>query len=248
MNVTPYARPIDYGEARVDCDWPYKCGPRQFRGAVIAQMATALHVSEQAPWTMRDAAGETLKHPPQVLYRVHRGFPMVFCVGDDAHHLLTQLAYHLTHVHLPGGESLSVRHVQTRAYEGEVRVLKDGWASYRLVTPYFPSKTVEARRPPRYQSRYDVAWASFAIESSLRMWAKHHGVEDQLTRPIHTIVADIDRRKVVWERPQRDMRDIRRGFKCAFVSNLLVPPGIGLGAKISEGFGELELLGCWGGS
>lgn len=242
----PWLHPLTYGEAVLRCDWPRECGPRQLRGAVIAQMARTLSGRDLEPWTNRDGVtGEVLQSEPEILYRVHDA-PSVFFVGPGTRDHLASLAYRLNELSLPTGERIGVQGITTRVYDGEVRMLAaGGWARYRFRTPYWPCDGVDRRRPAEGQGWTD-AWASQAIAASLERWLSGRGIEPPAHRRVHVSVHGGTIRNLAWERPRRGVRVERRGFGCEFVANVLAPPGIGLGGKISEGLGEIDLVGVTG--
>jgi len=182
-----------------------------------------------------------------VLYRVHRARgPSVFILGDDARDIAMELVRHVQSVLTPDGERIEIRSWGVRSYDAEIRGLGDGWATYRFTSPYFPSAAGARRRPiGRDVGGLLVPWASTLITSSLSHWAESWGFERPANRPVVAVAADVSVRRLSWERPARDERVSRQGFRCTFSSNLLVPPGVGLGAKISEGYGEVELVGLY---
>lgn len=247
MNASPFKKPLDYGVAEIQAPWPNSCGPRQLRGAVIATLGQHLSSEELAPWSGRNSSGNNLQGPPIVSYRVHQGQASLFVVGPSTKLHLAQAAQYLDELFLPDGTPVAVRGVSTRSYDGEVRQLRAGWVRYRLRTPYFPSASAEQRRPPKDRRWADRAWAAMAITSSLQLWAAAWGLEPPPHRPFSVEVERMRLRKVAWARPAKDLRVERIGFDGVFVANVLVPPGACIGAKGSEGMGELELLGAWEG-
>jgi hypothetical protein len=231
-------RPVLHGWASIDCDWPAAAGPRQLRGAVITALARALRPAELEPWCQRDAAGQAVRRPPAVMYRVHLGEVGVYVLGPQSRDLLGALAYHLTALELPDGTAVPVRGVRSRAYEGQAGHLETGWARYRLRTPYWPPDQWARRRP---SEAFLGGWAAAAVADSLRSWCDSWGVSGRL--PVSATVEGLRLRSLEWARPSQGRAESAAGLSGEVVTNILLPPGAAIGAKVSEGLGELDLVG-----
>lgn len=226
--------------AELAADWPANLLPRHLRGAVITELAPWVREEDLPPWTGREPDGTQIQAPARVCYRTATR-PHVFTWGAGARKRAEDLAYHLTALRTPSAEPVAVRGVRVRVGEVEIGVLRERWVAYEFVTPYWPSSVVEARRPPRGQEWATEAWASYALEGSLRHLLAHVGIEIVEHRPLHVALAGPPRfERLVWERPQRGTSDARTGFRCRFAANVDLPDGFGLGGKTSEGFGELR--------
>lgn len=227
--------------AEVHALWPRQLLTRQWRGAVIAQMAAVLPEHALWPWTQRTADGTCVQAPPRVYYRTTDSGPQVFSWGAGARQRIEDLAYHLDCVRLPDGEPIPVRGVTTRVWEDVVAISRERWHRYELATPYWPSEVVEARRPRRGEPWQDRAWASYALASSVRTLLGAIGMSEVPAHPLHVEVSgELRFGRVEWERPVRGQGATRNGFTCGFVTNAELPDGFVLGGKGSEGFGEVR--------
>lgn len=206
---------VEYGEVTLACRWTF--GVAALRGAVCAAVPDA-HVDFHGH--LED--GTTRQTHATVLYREG---PRVWAYGPRALDHLRAVAV-VRALRLPGGGVVEVEEAELRTGTTDVGVDAKRWHRY-TVTAYFPSSVAYARRP-RQAGPERVAWAGQALASSIRMWLENVGLE---TWP-HVQVHDLQ------DQPLRWREDAVRGFSAQFVSNAILPPGVGLGQHVAEGFGE----------
>lgn len=240
---TPWRVTVPHGEATIRLDGPFSASGTSLRGAIPAALFGSDHKGklEHVDWHQHVAGGETRKTVPPIMYRVDsRGTPRVFAWGRYAHEHLTFLARELRSLRLPNEEVRGVEAVELRIEQTDVGLHKEAWFEYELRTPYFPSRVVWARRPRR-RGEARKAWAGQALASSIRMWLAEVGIEPGAHRPVHVHLTRYQDRDVAWRGGgSGDARDVRYGFEARFVTNAILPDGLGLGQHRSEGFGEVR--------
>jgi len=155
-----------------------------------------------------------------VLYRT--GPVRVWCYGPRAiDHAATVAG--LTHLRLPSGDGCPVEGATVRS--GEVHVGTHSharWRRYESATPYVCTGVAWHRRP-REGGPELRAWAGLALESSMRVWLEDVGCR------LHDLHVQVE-----------DLRVEGEGFRARWVSNAILPDGVGLGASVSEGWGEVR--------
>lgn len=238
----PWATPFSHATVRLLCGWPHECGPRQFRGAVISALARVLTPEQLVPWSNRTPDGETVKAEPRVLYRVDRVGPRLHLLGPQTRGLIAEASL-IRSLQAPDGQVFRIDGTRHAFEDIEIVHLKEKRRRYRFVMPYFPCRAVVRRRPQRGTGELDRHWwASQAVEASIRQWMKAWGLEDSGNVPLHVAVTDLRRRKVVWARPSRGEHHEFEGFTCDFAVNAVLPDGVGIGSRVSEGYGEIQAL------
>ena len=191
---------------------------------------------------------------PPICYRVHRGRCSVYAVGPRSRDPLLALACYLRSVQTAAGEVLAVREVAPHVGTCDVEIASAASAVYEFRTPYYPGRAAYRRRPspsdyteiawpgqatPHHAAR--VAWAGTAILSSVATWLREVcGLVPSPTRYLSVQVLEYrERSRLEWARPDRELRDVRAGCVGVFAVNAILPPGVGIGARCSEGFGEV---------
>lgn len=251
---SPYAASVAWGRADLDVPgWPADAGPRQFRGALLHALMPALPGGWHSDWNGRDNDdGDTLHRRPPILYRVHGGHPSVYAIGPLAHQHIAALGRHLRALHGPDGTVYGVDGVALTMQTDTVKVLPGDFRRYRLRAPLYPPMAAYRRRPrqdrapsvwpgPGAAGPERAAWAGWVLVSSVTSWLVTAGVDVFAKHPLSIQVLEYrDRPGLTWERASRDIREVRTGFDATFTANVALPPGIGLGARCSEGYGEVE--------
>lgn len=225
----PWRASVEYGEVELG-RWPTSA--TTLRGAVVAALGPQAHVDMHNH--LED--GTTRQARATVLYRVSGGRGRVWAYGPRALDHLAAVA-RISALRLPSGSVVRVDEARLRTRTLEVGLHKAEWYAYDLRTPYFPSEVAYQRRP-RGSDAEQAAWAGQALSSSIRLWLDDLGIVAAAHRPVHVQVTDCQTERVNW----RDRKEAARfGFYATFVTNAILPDGIGLGQHVSEGFGETRL-------
>lgn len=225
----PWRVAVPWARVVLGCDWPSPASA--LRGAVVGALGG---VDAHIDFHSHLSDGTTRQQSPPVLYRVRDRRPEVFLYGPRAHEHALSVA-RIDHLLDPARGGVPVDGVEIVSGSTEVGVCKDGWRRYELASNYFPSGVACARRPKEASHEQD-AWAAGALGSSLRLWLEAQGITPPPHRPVVVHLVGVDHERVTW----RDRREAMRwGFRARFVSNAIVPDGIGLGQHVSEGWGEV---------
>jgi hypothetical protein len=250
----PWAASVLCARVRVGIRWPD--GPRSWRGALIHALMPRLPGGEHSDWTGRDEGYQTMMRPPPVCYRVHRDAPEVFFCGERAHmHALAMLRF-LEGVSTPEGKRIPIHpsQMQMTVWEERVTIEAARWWAYETVTPIYPGKRNQGRRPRREgqhaqlwpsEQRPDLAqlaWASSGVQRSVMDRLVGFGLEPgRATVPVSVqLVHYKEMRNLTFERADRGIRDRNPGYHVRFLSNVCLPDGLGLASHASEGFGEIR--------
>lgn len=216
---------VEYGSVRLGCSWPF--GPTSLRGAVVSALGgRAAHVD------LHGHDGERGRQArATVLYRVHDDSPIVWAYGPRALVHLRAVAC-VGALDGPDGRPVPVEGADLSTGALEVGSHKARWFRYESVSAYYPTAVQAARRPgggPELD-----AWAGWCLAGSMRAWLVDVGVGAH-PRDVHVQIVALHREAVAW----RD-RDRGQGFRARWVSNAILPDGVGLGQHVAEGFGEVR--------
>lgn len=232
---------VPVAEVRLRCDWPRGLTEHVLCAAVATEMERALGRLAHADFAGRDGAGGPALHRlPVTRYRLRRGTPWMHLVGPLAHQHAGAVMRELRVLRLPRGEVLEVTpEVRLSTAEG-VGVGARRWYRYELVSPVWPSRVVSDRRPPRSAAWGDRLWASDYLTRSVVELLESWGVTWGPGKPPLVVADDLSWHRLSWSGGGSDRTTT--GFTCTLASNVLLPDGVGLGAKTAFGFGELRLL------
>lgn len=235
--TSPWVREVEAARVQLVCAWP-GLPARIVRGAICQELELSLSGEVVPTWDHLHAEwhGHGMsERTPRVLYR---DWPGIYTWGEGAHDRARMLGERVKSLRLPGGRVLAVEGADLRLSVVEVQMAKKAWRRYRLATPLYPSDSAYGRRP-REHGPERVAWAGRALASAIERFGREIGLP---LDGLHVHVERMEDRHVEWARPGRDILERRAGFVAEFVTNIKLPPGIGLGAKRAEGFGEIACL------
>lgn len=245
MSATP-AREVrvDVAEATLICDWPRNAGHALLRGAVCGEMQRALSAAGlpdlHADWHNHTGASGTIQQAPRVMYRLTGRTPHVFFWGPRAHEHALACARHLHSLRFDAEDHI----IPLDEVQVSTRTERAGCTGrrpyvYRLASPFFPPKVAAERRPKDPRTPEARAWASFLMASSLRSILGEMGVSVDEGRPIDVHMEGFDWGEVRY----RGTKEAGVGFTATIYTTADLPDGIGVGARRSEGFGELRRIG-----
>ena len=225
----PWRRTVIHGEVELSCRWLWKTW--SLRGAIVSALDDP-HVDFHGHLEN----GQTRHAKATIYYRVRRDRPVVYAYGPRAIDHIRTVAM-INSLVAPTTEVVQMESASVQMGRIAVGIHKERWYRYELVTPYFPSSVAYARRPRGGCSPERWAWAGQALTSSIRMWLGSIGLITKRHRPVHVHLGTYDDVRVTW----RDQnKTVQWGFLAKFVSNAILPPGIGIGQHVAEGFGEVR--------
>lgn len=228
--AAPFRATVSWARVDLEADWPAPASA--LRGAVVAALGGPdAHVDFHGHL----GDGTNRQAPACVLYRVHYRRPSVWLYGPRAHDH-ARLVGVVDHLRDPAAGGVPVTGASMSMGTTDVGVDKDGWHRYS-VEGYFPSEVAYARRPRGRPSPEQDAWATGCLVSSCTRWLGQFGIEPQPQRPLVVHVVHVRHHRVEW-RGRKEA--VRWGFSARFVSNAILPDGVGLGQHVSEGWGEVR--------
>lgn len=238
----PWSRRVQWAEARLQIPgWPRGAPPSLLRGAVCSALERALTDECSDRWSRlhvdwhNHAEGGALRTAaPRVLYRTREG-PTLWLWGERTPEHVGLLMRHLSAVRLPGGDVLPVEGVDLSQGATDVRVRKQHWHRYDLVTPLFPGRVAYGRRPRDEGAR--PAWAGQAFAGCIRSLAAEVGLD--LRDDLHVHVERYRDERVEWRRTD-GRGESAWGFRAVVLANAVLPDGAALGKRRAEGFGEVR--------
>lgn len=234
----PWARRVIWARARLDCDWPATCAPRILRGAVCEQIERQGGAS--VSWHNHGDDAQSSQRPSEVHYRILNGRPELWMLGPRTPANLARLA-RVGALTLPAGGVLPIRGMDVEHDEAEVQYLGKTWRHYRLATPIFPSRVVDARRP-REDGPVMAAWAGQYLTSAIKLWFLECGLQpESIALHVSIIPNTLRLGRVSFDRPSRGQGSHAQGFMCEFLTNAKLAPYAALGAHRSEGWGVLHV-------
>lgn len=235
----PGFRKVEHVDVRLRCAWPAAVPARVLRGAVVARIEEAGGAS--VAWHNHDDNGALAQRPPEVLYRT-KGGPSLWMVGPRAEVHALAIGAAVKALRLPLGDVVQIDGAEMVRGLTVVGVgSSKRWRRYELVTPLFPPKVAWARRP-RASGPERWAWAGHLLAESITGWLQAAGCVGG--RPVHVHLHDLSEQPTLWSRPGRGAEERAVGFTARFVTNAVLPDGVGLGQHRSEGFGEVRVCGC----
>lgn len=224
---TPWRVPVTWASVTLGCRWPSPASA--LRGAVASALGPGAHVDFHGH--LED--GTTRQAPACVYYRVVDRRPVVWMYGPRALDHAATVA-RLTHLLDPAAGGVPIDSADLDSGVVDVGLEKTDW--HRLeVRGYYPAQVTEFRRPRGVDDLALAAWATGALQGSIGRWLGSVGIEVRSHRPVVVHIADLRPRRVAWRG-----RHTRFGFDARFVTNAVLPAGLGLGQHVSEGFGEVR--------
>lgn len=243
----PWARTTMIARVALGCRWPYS--PSALRGAVIHAIADAHpergESAVHSDWNgRREGDGDTLNRLPPVLYRVRGRDAALFLWGPRTGERLAEL-----------GRVASLVDPENRVIplnlcvdHEEARVSREArhYYLYETVTPWWPPARAWARRPRGPGSDVFLSlWASESITGWLHGFFRAMGIPEQDPVSHTRIGVDVLHMKeahAAWHRDDRDIHINQSAYHLRFVSNVMIPSGIGIGKHGAEGYGEVTML------
>lgn len=223
----PWRARVEYGEVVLGCRWP--ADATALRGAICTALGPSAHVDLHGH--LPD--GTTRQARATVCYRVRDGQPVVWAYGPRAHDHLATVA-RIAALRTPASRVVEIEDASLSLEALAVGLHKELWYRYEFATPYYPSSVADARKPRGHRHGL-AAWAGAAVASSIRMVFGDLGLATEAHRPVHVQIDDLRIDRARW----RD-RETRHGFRARLTTNAILPPGIGLGQHVAEGFGEVR--------
>lgn len=229
---SPHRIWVEHGEVRLTCRWP--SSPSALRGAVVAACGGAGVAHVDLHNHMPDGGNRQVR--ATVSYRLCDDEPRVWAYGPRAIEHLQQVA-RLGALRLPAGEVVAIEEARLRTSRTEVGIAKVPiWHRYTLASTYFPPDRLAGLRMGARGTALD-AWAGSALAGSIRGWLADLGIEG-LTRIPHVHLLECHHEPVRWR--YEESRHNKMGFRAAFLCNVALPDGVGLGQHTSEGYGEVR--------
>ena len=239
VDGAPWARRVTWARARLDCDWPAACATRVLRGAVCEQIERQGGAS--VSWHNHGDDSRASQRPSEVHYRIMDGRPELWMIGPRTPQNLARLA-RVGALTLPAGGVVAVRGMQVEHDDADVQYLGKAWRHYRLATPIFPSRVVDARRP-REGGPIVAAWAGHYLTSAITTWLLECGLPPgPMALHVSILPGTLRLGRVSFDRPSRDQGTRAEGFMCEFLANAKLAPYASLGAHRSEGWGVLDVV------
>lgn len=197
------------------------------RGAIIAALGREeAHVD----YHHHREDGSTVEAPATVLYR-GQGQPRVWMYGPRAHDHARELA-ELTRVRIGDRyQELGCGVVLQGLHD--IQVSGRQWFRYRSVSPLVLPERWWRREPSGVAER--CAWMQLVLQGYIHTLCEHIGLEMRQRLAVH--VEGVERTRV------RIKGAAAPAFEVEWVSNVDLPPGVGLGKHRAFGFGEME-CGC----
>lgn len=232
MTEQPWRVRVEHGEAVVRLARPFRHSGTTLRGAIVDALHDVPHEAH-VDWHNHADGDEVRNAAPRVFYRVVDGVPRVWAWGERSHEHLVHLARRLRTLRTHTGQILDVEGLDLALAASDVGVHKTRWYRY-TITDYWPTAVALARRPGVPWAR--PAWAGAALEAAITAWYAELGLRMEPHRPVHVQVEEGRSVRLRW----RGDRDAGWGVTAMFVSNAILPDGLGLGQHRSEGFGEVR--------
>lgn len=216
---------VPWAEVRLLCAW--RAPIAALRGAIVAALGPGCHVDYHGHL----GDGVTRQTRATVLYREG---PRIWCCGPRAVERAAELAA-ITSLVYGSGDGAPVDEARVTSGLVYAGLHREEWYRYVTATGYYPGGATLRRRPRGKASPEQRAWAGHALASSIRSWLADVGLEVSTNRPVHVQVEDYRTVPVRWRDDPAE-----RGFVARFVSNAILPDGVGLGQHVSEGWGEVR--------
>lgn len=242
MNALPAREvQVDVAEATLVCAWPRNAGHALLRGAVCGEMMRALSAAGlpelHADWHNHAGAAGTIQQAPRVMYRITDQLPRVFFWGPRAHGHALACARHLRSLRFDSEDRvIPIDEVQVATRTERAGCTGRRPHVYRLASPMFPPKVSAERRPKNVRTPEARAWASFLVAASVRALLGEMGVDLDGGRPVDLHMEDLEWGEVRY----RGTKEAGVGFVATIYTTADLPDGVGIGARRSEGFGELR--------
>lgn len=225
---------VAHAEIALACDG-YPFGEHSLCAAVATEMERALGSAAHADFGGRDGAGGAPLHRvPVVRYRVRSGRPRLHIVGPHAHQHARAILACLTALRTPAGDVLPVNPSVTLHTTDGVGVHRRYWHEYEVVSPIMPARVAIERMPQKAAAWASGAWAAAYVTSALGTLLEHLGARS--AAPAFAHLEDLRITRVVFGDCSTNP-----GITGRIVTNVLVPDGIGVGARTAFGFGEVRL-------
>jgi IS1 family transposase len=203
---------------------------------------------------------ETMERKAPICYR-HRGDRIViYAWGARAHAHADLLARTLRAIRVPdeAGEEIDATGRRYRVVTLQSMVLTKrtesigllsktemegggGWYAYETVSPIWPPKNAKHKRPhPKRDPHAYMAWVGATVAGSIRDLLQSYGIRDER---VHVHIVEHKRVPGMrWERDRPGAQEEVDGLHVRFLVNARVPDGWAVGARGSDGYGEVRCV------